>query len=222
LAAIAYARNQGPFDVSKLESAYSQVDPNALAFPYDIQTGQGRQDLTSSLTQRGVMGSSFGDQGLSSYDTMRGLGRQNLLTSGSQAQAGIANQILQAQIAEREQKNRLYGSALLALSGGLSPRVNITNQLPGGGGGGGGGGSLLRDLGGLAGGAAALYSAFSDRRLKSNIVKIGEDARGFNIYEYDLFGERETGVMADEVEKVIPEAVSIGPMGYKMVNYAML
>jgi hypothetical protein len=28
--------------------------------------------------------------------------------------------------------------------------------------------------------------------------------------------------MADEVEKVMPEAVSVHPNGYKMVDYAML
>jgi hypothetical protein len=28
--------------------------------------------------------------------------------------------------------------------------------------------------------------------------------------------------MADEVEQVMPEAVSVHPDGYKMVNYAML
>lgn len=67
--------------------------------------------------------------------------------------------------------------------------------------------------------AAALMS---DRRLKSNIVKIGEDPRGFGLYEYDLFGERRRGVMADEVEKIIPAAVLTHPLGFKMVNYGKL
>jgi hypothetical protein len=62
---------------------------------------------------------------------------------------------------------------------------------------------------------------FSDRRLKSNIVKVGDHPRGFAIYEYDIFGRRERGVMADEVEKVIPDAVhDIG--GYQAVDYSML
>lgn len=77
-----------------------------------------------------------------------------------------------------------------------------------------------RGLLGSAGIAAA--SMFSDRRLKSNIVKLGEDPRGWGVYEYDIFGERQTGVMADEVEKVIPEAVSTHESGYKMVHYGML
>ena len=39
----------------------------------------------------------------------------------------------------------------------------------------------------------------------------------------DAWGHgRQFGVMADEVERAMPEAVSVHPDGYKMVNYAML
>jgi len=64
--------------------------------------------------------------------------------------------------------------------------------------------------------------ASSDRRLKSNIERIGTHKLGIGIYEYDIFGERQQGVMADEVEKVMPEAVLMHPSGYKMVNYGLL
>lgn len=63
---------------------------------------------------------------------------------------------------------------------------------------------------------------FSDERLKSNIVKVGEHPKGFGIYEYDKFGQRERGVMAQEVQKVIPEAVTMHESGYLMVNYGMI
>jgi hypothetical protein len=78
-------------------------------------------------------------------------------------------------------------------------------------------GSLFGALGTAAGGGA-----FSDRRLKSNIVRIGTHPRGIGVYEYDIFGERQRGVMADEVESVLPEAVAVHPSGYKMVNYGLL
>lgn len=63
--------------------------------------------------------------------------------------------------------------------------------------------------------------ALSDRRLKENIVRVGTHPLGIGIYEYDLLGKRQVGVMADEVEEVRPEAVvEIG--GYKHVDYGML
>ncbi|NCW98228.1 MAG: hypothetical protein EBW71_04450, partial [Betaproteobacteria bacterium] len=46
---------------------------------------------------------------------------------------------------------------------------------------------------------------FSDRRLKSNIERVGVHPLGIGIYEYDIFDRRERGVMADEVLTVMPE-----------------
>jgi len=71
-------------------------------------------------------------------------------------------------------------------------------------------------------GGAAIASMFSDRRLKSNISRIGTHPLGIGIYEYDIFGGRTTGVMADEVLTVKPEAVLQHPSGYLMVNYGDL
>ena len=63
---------------------------------------------------------------------------------------------------------------------------------------------------------------YSDRRLKTNIVKIGQYLNGLNKYSWTyLWGENSTGAMADEVEKLIPEAVKVF-YGYKHVNYALL
>jgi len=76
-------------------------------------------------------------------------------------------------------------------------------------------------FGALASGAM-LASKFSDRRLKSNIVQVGTHPLGIGIYEYDIFGNRERGVMADEVAKVMPEAIVPHESGYMMVNYGKL
>ena len=76
---------------------------------------------------------------------------------------------------------------------------------------------MLGTAGGLAGKAY-----FSDRRLKSNIERIGTHPIGLPIYEYDIFGERQIGFMADEVEAFMPAAVSVHPSGFKMVDYGML
>jgi hypothetical protein len=77
----------------------------------------------------------------------------------------------------------------------------------------------LYNLAGTAGTAAMM---FSDRRLKSNIERIGTHPLGIGVYEYDIFDRKERGVMADEVEAVMPEAVMLHPSGYKMVNYGMI
>lgn len=77
----------------------------------------------------------------------------------------------------------------------------------------------IGELGQAAGGLGMAMTAFSDRRLKTNVAKVGEDARGIGIYEYDKLGRRKRGVMADEVERISPEAVSLHPSGYKVVDY---
>ncbi len=83
---------------------------------------------------------------------------------------------------------------------------------------------LWGGLGSLAGAGASLYGmgAFSDVRLKSNIVKVGEHPIGVGIYEYDIFGRRERGVMAQELLEVAPHLVSKHQSGYLMVNYGGL
>ncbi len=62
----------------------------------------------------------------------------------------------------------------------------------------------------------------SDRRLKSNIRRIGTHPLGIGIYEYDIFGKRTIGVMADEVSTVRPDAVHTHSSGYQMVDYGAL
>jgi hypothetical protein len=87
-------------------------------------------------------------------------------------------------------------------------------------------GSSAAGLGGLLGGAASMYSAFkSDPRLKEDVVFVGVDAKtGLNVYEfkYRTGDTRYRGVMADEVEKVMPEAVERNDYGFASVDYQML
>ena len=70
----------------------------------------------------------------------------------------------------------------------------------------------------------------SDRTVKENIVRIARHPLGIGLYLFDYrlknrerYGDgRQFGVMADEVEAVMPAAVSVGPRGHKQVDYAML
>ena len=68
------------------------------------------------------------------------------------------------------------------------------------------------------------WSGSSDIRLKENIVKVGKSPSGLNIYEWNyIWGSpRFSGVMAQEVINVIPEAVITMPNGYLGVDYAKI
>jgi len=73
------------------------------------------------------------------------------------------------------------------------------------------------------GGLAMNGWAFSDRRLKRDIEKIGTLDNGLNVYVFSYIGddllETHIGLMADEVKELHPEAVkSIN--GYDAVNYS--
>jgi hypothetical protein len=68
----------------------------------------------------------------------------------------------------------------------------------------------------------------SDIRLKENIERIGQLQNGLGLYRWtwtdeaaDLVGDQPAvGVIAQEVQEVMPDAVLIGDHGYMMVDYA--
>jgi hypothetical protein len=77
-------------------------------------------------------------------------------------------------------------------------------------------------IGSLVGGIASAGAVlFSDARLKDNMVWVGKE-NGFDIYEYDIGGRRERGVMAYDVGLKTPQA--LGPVidGYATVDYGKL
>jgi hypothetical protein len=70
----------------------------------------------------------------------------------------------------------------------------------------------------------------SDRRLKQEVVWVDSHPLGFGLYLFDYKPQyraqwghgRQFGVMADEVEKVVPQAVALHEDGYQVVDYALL
>jgi hypothetical protein len=85
---------------------------------------------------------------------------------------------------------------------------------------------------GTAAQVGATLALFSDVNTKQNIVKVGSLPNGLNLYTFEYKDEFKNhpkaghglqfGVMAQEVEKVIPEAVSLDKSGYKVVDYSYL
>lgn len=95
----------------------------------------------------------------------------------------------------------------------------------------------VRDLtGGSSGGASdgaiptPPNKPASDRSYKENIVQVDQHPAGFGLYLFDYKAElrddlghgRKFGVMADEVEKIVPEAVFLDSDGYRKVDYSLL
>jgi hypothetical protein len=118
--------------------------------------------------------------------------------------------------------NAQYQNQLAAYN---ASQANQTNQLNG-----------LLGLGGTLGAAALMpapiagLTALSDIRTKENIKAIGWLPNGLPVYEFEYKKEfkdqaghgKHIGVMAQEVEKVIPNAVITRADGYKAVNYGAL
>jgi Chaperone of endosialidase len=84
------------------------------------------------------------------------------------------------------------------------------------------GSGLFGSSGMFPGALATLFAGISDRRMKDDIRRIGTADNGLPIYAFRYKGSPQTliGFMADEVEKLHPEAVHEHPAGFKMVNYA--
>jgi hypothetical protein len=72
--------------------------------------------------------------------------------------------------------------------------------------------------------AGTVATAFSDRRLKTDIERIGEreDGLGVYLFRYLWSPVQHIGVMAQEVLKVKPEAVIHTPSGFMAVDYGAL
>ena len=77
---------------------------------------------------------------------------------------------------------------------------------------------------------ATKKNAQSDRATKEEIVRVGDHPLGIGLYLFTYKQQfraewgngRQFGVMADEVETIMPQAVSTHADGYQVVDYALL
>ena len=154
---------------------------------------------------------------LANLISQQGAGVSDILGQGTGSLANILQGAGQAQGLSQQQL-----AALLAqISTGAGGQVAGLAALP----------QLQRKEGALAGigqaasGIGTLIGAVSDVRLKKNINKIGKTSKGFNLYTWDWneIGRNITGhlsgigVLAQEVQKIMPEAVIDGE--YLRVDY---
>ena len=88
----------------------------------------------------------------------------------------------------------------------------------------GGGGLHRAGVGGFRGGAGRGGGRRSDVRLKHDIVLLGYLRNGVGFYRFSYNGSTKAyvGVMAQEVQQVMPEAVARGRDGYLVVYYDQL
>jgi hypothetical protein len=77
----------------------------------------------------------------------------------------------------------------------------------------------------IAGQVGSIVAGFkSDRRLKTNIIKLGESISGLGIYKFNYIGKAKQyiGTMADEVSKIFPKAAILNSDGFYSVDYSLI
>lgn len=210
----------------QLALAKAQEESQARASLAAIQQAQAEQAQQARLGTQ-LLGAAYLPEAQAQNALQRGLmasqlaQRGQLYGTGLFGEASIAglDALLGAGIGQAELMGRL-GTGLLG------------GAIQGSGGGQGGIGEIVGDLVAEYGPQAVNYvkGLFSDVRLKENIQKIGVSPNGFNVYTWDwnedgkrLAGNTPSvGVIAQEVEQVMPDAVSIGAEGYLLVDYSQI
>jgi len=195
------------------------------------QTGQGISDITFGTGQllaggrtrageqiAGGIGTTASQ--LAALQAQQGLGLSNILGQGG----GNLAEILQAAGAGQGLSQENLAAILANIATGQGSTIAGLPGIPG-----------VQQTQGLIGGVQDLGQAItgitgflSDKRLKTNIVKIGNTSEGTNLYKWDwtdegkrLAGDQLTiGVIAQELIDTQPEAVSMGDDGFYRVDYA--
>ena len=171
---------------------------------------QPQLDMQARAQRAGLLGGLQGQQ-------MQNLG---LLGGIGQQQQGLQQQGLGAARGEFDRALGYGPQQLSLLSAGMGNPLagQTTSQKTGTG-----------DILGSAAQLAGMYF-LSDKTLKENIKPIGKSKNGHNLYTWNWndkakelgINDPTTGVIAQEVMRYMPEAVSKHDNGYYMVNYGVL
>jgi hypothetical protein len=188
---------------------------------------------TSDMLQRNLLelAPQFQQNRYTQLFNAAGMGQNAATMTGTNTMQGLTNigGIRSAPLAVAAQVSANQGQNFMKLLGlgGFGPNSGA-----------GGGGDLMgmmSGLGGMFGGGSAAgmsgsagvggvvsgagMAGFSDRRLKRDIVKVGEDANG-NIYHFKYIWSEQVyeGRMADELAQIKPDAVEVTKDGYLRVS----
>lgn len=184
-------------------AARTQVRDKALALKGDaINIGSG---LPSSAAAAYGLGMNAGNSATGNAVQANGNWRANVGIVGQGMHGAMQGYANQGNIL-----NSLYGNQVNAWA--AQQQANSTSAA---------------GLGQLIGTGIGAYAALSDSRTKTIIKPAGELPNGIKLYLFEYKPEfREKwgdgqyiGVIAQEVEKVVPEAVTEGDDGYKVVDY---
>jgi len=224
--------------------AQNQLVGNAYQNAYG--SAQNQMNTVSAQGLAGQQAAMQGlGQGISGANTLAGIGgqqlgaQQNVIATQSQAgqqqqtqQQNILNQAIQ-NYATAQQYPEQQLSFMNSMLRGLPTQQTTTatyQAAP----------STLNQVTGLGIAGLGAYNAFgggaaaagSDINLKENVVLLWRADNGMGIYEFEYKPEfkdhalcghgKFIGYLAQEVEKVMPEAVLIMDNGYKAVNYDMV
>jgi hypothetical protein len=196
------------------QSNAGAFDDSFNRFAADRSSRQGAESTNAGIMQSDLMrmlqsGAQFGNLGQQAQG-MRSNDINDLLRTGTDRQQTEGDQ-LEAQYREflrmQDAPMQRYQQLMGMLTGAPTDRTETSTTRKKN--------SVFGDILGVAGLGASI---FSDRRLKHRIVRIGELA-GLPLYSFRYLWSNapQMGFMADEVERIIPEAVGRA-FGFKTVN----
>ncbi len=216
-----------PFSLSNDEVENSIVDRYGKRL--NTQQGRDRESMEADMLARGIR------PGSAAYDTFKQNQGQKENDQWNQIYLNARGQAVNEKLTERNQPFQefaalLNGTQIDQPTFGSTPGANIANTDYAG--------LVNQDyqnklaaqqakqdsfnkmLGGMFG-IAGTAIQYSDERLKEDVKKVGEteDDLGIYKYRYKSGGPMRLGLIAQDVEKKIPGAVTKDPRGYRKVDY---
>lgn len=211
-----FDQQTGQFNAQALNNfILSQAGLNADAARFGAEAANNQSTMNASLLeqsyQRALAAAGLEGQ-LAQTASQQELAQLAAMAELGGVQRGIASEYSNAYPTQLQMAGQLYGSLYPGLYSGQNQTGTSTQKS-------GGVGSWAPQVAGSAMQAGAM--AFSDRRLKTDIERIGDYGK-IGRYSYRISGRPEIGVMADEVATHYPEALGPVIAGFATVDYAKL